>query len=361
MAAPTEIYVDPSIDGNSGAGTVGDPYGDLAYALTSMTYDSTNGNRINIKEGDDEVLTATLTLGFTPDDEAPLIFQGYESTAGDGGIGGISGDGTYGIMTGNQSSVSFIDLHLHNCGSATILEIGNYTLVQNCEVDNTSGNGIEVNNRGLVIGCHVHNIGDAGIYLINQTGIAMWNYLKNDGANDFNDAIEMGNSGTEAHYNIISIDGASNGIRIGGLRTRVFHNSIYSPSGTGSGIYLSATNRNEGLYVAGNVIAGFDGSGGELFDFLSSGTKQIGFADNAADGTYTEPEAHYLSNNEASLSTPFALSGSDTFANRLTYFEPADVGNVLNGARNNSDKGAVQQAAGGGGASGGSITRSMSL
>ena len=47
MTTPTELYVDPSIAADSGAGTIGDPYGDLEYCIEQETFDLTNGTRIN--------------------------------------------------------------------------------------------------------------------------------------------------------------------------------------------------------------------------------------------------------------------------------------------------------------------------
>ena len=58
--AITNYYVDPSINANSGTGTIGDPFGDLQYALDTVTRDSTNGDQFNIKAGTAEVLTGTL-------------------------------------------------------------------------------------------------------------------------------------------------------------------------------------------------------------------------------------------------------------------------------------------------------------
>lgn len=86
--ALTEIYVDPSIAGDSGAGTIGDPYGDLEYAIEQITFDTSNGNRINIKAGTDEVLAVELGAAISgasisPSETAPLIFQGYTTTAGE--------------------------------------------------------------------------------------------------------------------------------------------------------------------------------------------------------------------------------------------------------------------------------------
>ena len=122
--AISEIYVDPSIAADSGTGTIGDPFCDLEYAIEQTTFYTTNGTRVNVKAGTDEVLAAVIntamadtgtTVAWVPAIAAQMIVQGYTAAAGDGGIGGISGGGSIGIMTTDQF-VSFIDMHLHNCG-----------------------------------------------------------------------------------------------------------------------------------------------------------------------------------------------------------------------------------------------------
>jgi hypothetical protein len=60
MAAPTDSFIDPSIAGNSGSGTIGDPWGDCQHALDTVTRDATDGDRMCIKEGTDEIHTAAL-------------------------------------------------------------------------------------------------------------------------------------------------------------------------------------------------------------------------------------------------------------------------------------------------------------
>jgi hypothetical protein len=79
-----------------------------------------------------------------------------------------------------------------------------------------------------------------------------------------------------------------------------------------------------------------------------------GMYNNATDYSGSVDIIQALGDNESLGSSPFAKSGADTFANRFTYFEPADVGNVRGGAHPSGcrlDKGAVQHAdpAGGGG------------
>ena len=94
MAYPTHVYVDPSIAGDSGTGTIGDPYGDLQYALNTVTR-GTDGNQFNIKAGTDEVLAASITTATygTPSTSQPLIFRGYTSAANDGGQASIDCNG----------------------------------------------------------------------------------------------------------------------------------------------------------------------------------------------------------------------------------------------------------------------------
>lgn len=124
MGTPTDYYVDPSIAGNSGSGTIGDPYGDLQHALDSVTRDSTNGDQFNIKAGTDEILSAALDLSTygTPSKSARVFFRGYTTSKGDGGIGGISGGGSVAILAATVQYITWRDMHLHNCGSADIVQ-----------------------------------------------------------------------------------------------------------------------------------------------------------------------------------------------------------------------------------------------
>ena len=57
----SEVYVDPSIAADSGTGTIGDPFGDLEYAIEQSTFDTTNGTRVN----NSNVTVAALQEGDT--------------------------------------------------------------------------------------------------------------------------------------------------------------------------------------------------------------------------------------------------------------------------------------------------------
>lgn len=107
--AITEYYVDPAINANSGTGTIGDPFGDLQYGLNTVTRNATDGDRFNIKAGTAEVMAAAidLTTYGTPTQAAPLIFQGYTSAQGDGGIGEINNGGAN-VSVISSTTLTFI-------------------------------------------------------------------------------------------------------------------------------------------------------------------------------------------------------------------------------------------------------------
>lgn len=254
----SQYYVDPSIAASSGTGVIGDPYGDIQYALDQVTRDSTNGDRFNIKAGTDESLAASLDLTTygTPSASAPLIFQGYTSAADDGGIGGIDGNATYSIMSTTYSYVWFIDMHLHNTGSNAVANMNANVRFENCEVDNSTGSGIVTGWDSRVEGCYVHNVGGIGISM-NQHGYAGHNYIKN-GTNDVSSAIQMGRGGVVEH-NIINIDGSSQGITVSAISTTIRNNTIYCSAGTGIGI---DNNSEDGTLIQNNYVEGFSGTGG---------------------------------------------------------------------------------------------------
>lgn len=372
MAAPTEVYVDPSIAGDSGTGTSGDPYGDLQYALNNTTLGG-GGTRMNIKAGTDEVLSSALSLagGFsgTPSLAAPLIFQGYTSTAGDGGQGGISGNGSVGIWSNSSDGIWFRDMHLHNCGSATIWTntgANGWRGLIECELDNTTGDGIvDTTPRALqIVGCNIYNIGGDGIRVTSSTltqGILIaHNYFAN-ATNDFVDAMDIQQGGAAIIGNIFNLDGSSNGIKCatgnGVLGAFIMHNSVLSSGTAGTGIDVAQTTTNAlNSFIANNLVEGF--ATGIKYDT----TNRISVF--AANSVYNSATADFSGNtdhlfdlydyNESLGATPFDKSGSNTFANRFTYYAPADTGTVQGGAYPSGcrrDRGAVQHAdpAGGGG------------
>ena len=245
-------------------GTVTLPWATTQHALDYTTRDSSNGDQINIKSdqdiGDqptiDDILTAILNLSTygTPTQTAGLHFKGYKTAADDGGIGGISGGGSFGIFGGDAAdNMRFTDLHLHNCGSADIISLDNTILFQNCEIDNTTGNGLDLDLDARVIDCYIHNIGGNGI-VAGVRSYILHNYLAN-GTNKFGTAIIAGGA---IHDNIVNLSGSGNssaGIRYIDL-TDVRNNSIWCDAGSGVGIGVSGTSK-ELVNVMNNIVEGF--------------------------------------------------------------------------------------------------------
>ena len=339
MTSPVLTYVDPSIDADSGAGTSGDPYGDLQYALDTMSQGATGrGDQINIKAGSTELLTSELSLsGYgTPSFNKPLIFRGYTSTAGDGGVGVVSGDDDYAIMAGSNDGVHFINCKLMSCGSTTILTLGRESSVCDCELTDTSASGVIFDDRYQCLRNHIHSCGYNGIKIKNN-GLCAWNYLAN-GEDSFTNAIHYwGNSGGNIENNIISISGASKGIWINAAANSIaiIGNSILADTGTASGILRSSNGA--GTMLLNNLVEGFSGVGGvgintEIGNWTDSVVGNNAVYNCSTPYDLQDEVAYAVGDNESLGASPFAKSGADTFANRHVYFAPADTGNVHGGA-----------------------------
>jgi len=128
MAAPTEYYVDPG-SGNDSTGdglSDGTAWATIQHALDTITQGAV-GDRINVKSGTADTLAAALDIATnygSPSQTAPLIIQGYATSAGDGdfeagtGIGEVDGDGSYGMFAAATNYVYVRHMKVHNCGSA---------------------------------------------------------------------------------------------------------------------------------------------------------------------------------------------------------------------------------------------------
>lgn len=342
-------YVDPAINANSGTGSIGDPFGDLQYALDTVTRDGTNGDKFNIKAGTAEVLSAAISLATygTPTFTASLVFRGYTSTEGDGGIGEIDGGGSVGIFSGAGGGIHFIDLYCHNCGSADVLSFtGSYNHIQNCEVAGTTGRGVDFQAAGsMLLGSYIHDVGGSGAanaVRLTQAGVVM-NCFIASGSSSPLAAINCTASRSRFIGNIISIGGSTHGIQYTKEEGEILGNSILSASGSGTGILLTGSGIN---IVANNLVEGFSTGAGisqsgqsTQYATLNNGVYNCGTA-------YSSPARQYVYLNNVTLtSTPFAKSGSNTYANRLAYFAPIDADSVVyNGSFwAGRDMGALQQ------------------
>ena len=355
-----DIFVDPSINAASGAGTVGSPYGDLQHALDTVTQ-GTNGDEFHIKAGTSEIINAELdfTAYTVPTYLQKCVFRGYTSAARDGGIGTIDGDGLYPIIADPAlGDISMIDMHLTNTGTGRMFYLGAYGFMLRCEISiTTSPQAVYLTTSGLAVNCHFHNCGSVGLYM-GADGRAFGNYFKNDGANDFSYAMDMVSRGV-AVGNIFSLDGASSGIDVGGDKCVIHNNSILGGTSTGSGINVTNVSYSRSASIANNIVEGFSGAGGQGIDW--GGTTVRTFFTTAHNACYNNTTdyvgtllSHYYDDNEVTADFAATLfdGGTDSFANRFVYFSPKNDGNLWAGSLDGyTDKGAVQHAPAGGGLS----------
>jgi len=351
--AMTDYYVDPSIAGNSGTGTIGDPYGDLQYALNSVTRNTTDGDRFNIKAGTAEVLSGTLSFATygVPNVGASVVFQGYTSSQGDGGIGEIDGNGNN-IST--NSNVNYVDLELHNGAAAGNLVTVTGACIVNCEVHDAN-NGIGMGAYSSAESVNIYDCGTYGIYMTGDSH-ARNCYIRSR-STDSNGAMTtcIYNDGRPGNVTncIISCDSTTNGIDNFDDGDIVSNCSILSAGGTGFGIRIGTAGIGSGAW--NNLIEGFSGTGGDgIFWQDASPNEAKGIVANntiydcASPLTNDNNLAAYKANNDTPSGSPFVKSGADTYANRFTYFEP-DTDNAGANISGNGYRGAVVAPSGGDG------------
>jgi hypothetical protein len=333
--ALTNIYVDPSIAGDSGNGAIDNAYGDLEYAIEQTTFDTTNGTRVNIKAGTDEVLVASLetamantttTAAWATSETAQCVFQGYTSTSGDGGIGGISGGGSVGIIGGDSLNyVSFIDCHLHNTGSNDVVGLNNFCSIVRCEINNSSGNALDIDSSAVVFSCYIHDIGGQGCFL-STTSFVSHCFFAN-GTKTFSTAITAAANALIIR-NIVKVSGSTNGINVNESSV-VMHNAVWSDGGTASGIF--SVSNVIGSIVMNNIVEGFSTSAGKGFRFDNSNYGLRIYGGNAAWDNVTNYIAPTkfvlldLGDNESLSNTAFTDAANNDFS-------PIDIGNVKEGS-----------------------------
>lgn len=357
MPALPQYYVDPASGSDTtGTGAIGTPWQTLQHALDTIT-PYTYGDQVNLKAGTSDVLTADLSFAtYAPTNAKKLIVRGYTSAANDGGIGAIDGGGSY--VIGTLDDMAFIDLEITNtdpsrdaCGG-----LNNYSQWVNVYAHNINNDVLTlVQTRSQLLDCRFENI--SGSAVVTFQGFGRNLYFGNGANYSFGTALKIGVS---AHLtnSIFNLDGSSDAIDCTNIASAVTNCTFFSDGGTGTA-YSNASSDSWGALFAENIIAGFSGTGGVGCDNLSQWGlifRNNTFYDNATDfnDPTTAGESGYgdSSGNESLASSPLALSGTNDYANRLSYFAPQGVGNVLAG---DFPRGAAPAAASSGSGGGGSI------
>lgn len=334
--AITEIYVDPSIAADSGAGTIGDPYGDLEYAIVQTTYDTVNGTRFNLKAGTAELLAADLydatqdvsvSIAYVPVEAAPLIVQGYTAVQGDGGVGEIDGQsGNYSIFGQSTSSsrhVQMIDLHCHSTGTATIIDLDSYSQVNRCEVHGTTSHAVRLGLGSTAIKNYVYDYG------ANDTGLDAYfmafNFISNGASLSYG-----ANAGAHTCIrNIFDLQGAARGI-LAGDSAWILGNSVYS-DGTVAALGIFCPANTYTAAMLNNVVEGFSFSGSAGIEAAGSNCGIHNFGGNSVFNCATEFSGPTLLGNETfSGNEILTVSPFTDAANR--DFSPVDTGSVKEGS-----------------------------
>lgn len=327
--ARTEIFVDPAINANSGAGTIGDPYGDLQHALDSETFDATNGNRINIKSGTPEVLSAQLSFANfgTPSVQRGLIVSGYDSAAGDGGIAKIDCSG--GVFVSGNIRTRFQNLEIYNGGDIVdALTIGFF---DNCYFHTFTG---KLDCRRGLTNCRVEpGSSHAGSLLETSGGVVKNCYIRST------------SSSTTRLYFALGIDTFTGNWLIGSQLdyAAVMSQGLFSKNTV---LVESATaliwgyRDWESLNVKDNLLIG--GTNAVRFNNVSfSALVQNNSAFSCTNFYDVQEQLDQWTGNELLTDDPISRTGANTYANRHQFFAPLDVGFVASGTENGASRGVI--------------------
>jgi hypothetical protein len=331
----TEVYVDPSIAADSGTGTIGDPYGDLEYAIEQTTFDTVNGTRVNVKAGTAEVLAADLTtamadvvttVAWAPSSNVPFILQGYTAVAGDGGVAEIDCGSNQCFSSTTDDGVWTKDLRIHGTNANPIIRLDDYIIIEGCHVSNYgTGEAITFGNYGRIVGNYIDEADGTHAISCGTVAEITHNYVAPASGTPSNALITM--SGGDCSYNVVIMPGATNnGIRA--LNTaHINNNSIYSTgAGVGNGIHYATSTGF--FFCSNNLVEGFSGAGGiGIRTNQTSATNHL--RGNAVYNCTTAYEAGGVygldEDNETLTASPFNDAANGDFS-------PVSVGNVIEGA-----------------------------
>jgi hypothetical protein len=328
----SEVYVDPSIAADSGTGTIGDPFGDLEYAVEQTTFDTTNGTRVNVKAGTAEVLAADLdtamnntvtTPAWVPSLTAPAVFRGYSSVAGDGGVGSIDCN-SFSLFSSGKNYVYVIELEAYNSGTNNLISLGSYALVNRCKLHDCNGSYAASVSAGEISDCFIYDFDVFGISV--GTGRELRNFVW-DGDRVATVNLLVGNNVLCAD-NICRIDQAAGaGINVNHGST-VINNSVWAGNTAGgAGIYSNVGR--QGIIVLGNLVEGFSGAGARGIDLSATSSVSLvggnGVYNCTSDYVAAPVVMRDLGDNEVLTASPFNDAANGDFS-------PVDVGNVKEGA-----------------------------
>jgi len=269
--ARNEYYVGPvSGDDSTGDGLAhGTAWKTVSKALSTISKDATDGDRINICDEGTDTLSASLplsTYGNHTSRFAGLILEGYTSVAGDGGIFHINGGGYASMDESTYDYISFINGKFTNWGVANrCCTLDDFITFLNIEFDGTGGSyrvlGLGTSCR--VQGCKIHNMSDTSGLCIygSSSNHILNNYIQapaNPALRVYDRSVVYGNIflNSRVSSECVELRNAAN--------ASVINNSmICSVAGTGQAIGNYGTgDANSDMAISNNYIEGWSGTGG---------------------------------------------------------------------------------------------------
>lgn len=269
MALPTDYFVDPTggTDDTTGdrGSVVGNPWKSVQFAMDNITRDTSNGDRVNVKAGGTDTLSAALdfTTYGTPTGTALFVLQGYTSTQGDGGVGDIDGGGNS-IISVAKNGVHFIDMELHNSAANPLINMASFNSLIRCELHDSDAAGVTPTTGFLAVGCHFHDIDGTAVKM--TRGATIFCHFTDGATQKFDGGAALPAISCQADdvvaYNIFDLLGNSYGITTtpGANGVVILNNTIYHPGGgsSNSGIIPEATSSS---CILNNYIEGMAASG----------------------------------------------------------------------------------------------------
>lgn len=355
MASMNDVFVDYNAGTDSGAtaGTVGDPFQTLQYALDNTTRDA-DGDIFNIEDTSAQPIPAGgLNLdtggsgylnGGALSSAAPIGFRGYSAAANDGGKATCEGTTNSAANMFSNGAIDYVYIKdlIFTGFSAECVNVRSYCSIDSCRFTN-SAEAIDTNSY-----CWIHNnqldtlSGSRGISALVSPHI--WrNWILIDAADGLGECIWYNSLGATISQNIISITGAAStvGITVSQNGGAIIGNTIDGGGlGTGQGIRFDASTHYATI-IANNIITNFGGTGGDAIDLLSATTALSYYGGNAFYGN-TNNETNFVDaakfgnpatpDNEVLAVDPYLRHGANTFANRDHYWGTKPLGNLRGGA-----------------------------
>lgn len=320
--AITQVYVDPAIAGNSGTGTIGDPYGDLQYALDTQARDATNGDQFNIKAGTAEVLAASLTLATygTPTVAAPLVLRGYTTTADDGGEAEINCGG-FTMFAGNYQNVLLVHLYCHTFGNNNGIALGKGEFAGGliacrvaCGASTPAGKAL-VSQAAQVTGCTIDGTGGSSMTGVSVSARVTACFVRN---------VKVGITTADAAIDgniILLTEAGGTGLMVWQVGARAINgNVVYSTvANTGVGMHVNDASGRLNTTLTNNIVCGFSGAGGRAV--LFQGENRVVYGHNAYYNNTSEyasadggPLLFELGGNVALAADPFVDAANGDFS-----------------------------------------------